>query len=456
MIELSLRRTWDEISDYLNSNEPNPLRIAELVNRFPPCNWTFKFTFDGPGRTMVKIDCDSTLSDADARALLDGSLAEVLFADALYLRQEREYFTKDTFQILKDPPSSNLMTLQNLDKKVDSLLLLNGFWQSNSIPPVIQKKQAVRSHFFEHTWLGSPDFTDSEYCIRWIVLGTEELIRPMNRYTTKLKSADSFTAQESLYDTNRKHIGQANFWTTPFLKNDEIYTTFGPLVPKPKNWLSSNREEPRWIVEINSQVLEQAIYQGKPTHKLINELIDSVAVARVSVITSNLFKSYKKDVKWEQQTKAANSLQNRQEGVTRREKVIFKGKPVMLVPSNENEVLVLLCKLEALQALPFHEFILWEYTARTGIDGIATYRMEKIDVSTQFGAIEVEYQYENFLIHEHPPAQANLVICWDFRDVSVPEELKPSKKPYLFECRRNYSYSVLVLSKIPNLEIKRS
>ena len=50
----------------------------------------------------------------------------------------------------------------------------------------------------------------------------------------------------------------------------------------------------------------------------------------------------------------------------------------MLVPSNENEVLVLLSKLEALNALPFHEFILWEYTPRAGIDAIASYQIEEV------------------------------------------------------------------------------
>ena len=38
--------------------------------------------------------------------------------------------------------------------------------------------------------------------------------------------------------------------------------------------------------------------------------------------------------------------------------------------------LLLLCKLEALRALPFHEFVLWEYTARVGIDAIASYQIE--------------------------------------------------------------------------------
>ena len=78
MIELKLRRTWHEISEYLASNYPNPLRIAKLVNRVRPCCWTFRFTFDGTGRITVAIDCNLAVSDNDALALLDGSLEEVL------------------------------------------------------------------------------------------------------------------------------------------------------------------------------------------------------------------------------------------------------------------------------------------------------------------------------------------------------------------------------------------
>ena len=80
------------------------------------------------------------------------------FADALYLRQGEEYFTEDISKILKDPPSSNLITLQNVDGKADSLLFIEGFWQSDTIPPEIQQNHTVRSYFLEHTWLGATGF----------------------------------------------------------------------------------------------------------------------------------------------------------------------------------------------------------------------------------------------------------------------------------------------------------
>ena len=451
MIELNLRRTWHEISEYLNSNKSNPLRIAELVNRFPPCCWTFKFIFDGTNRTTVGIECDSIVSDTDAQAILDGLLAEVLFADALYLRQAGKYFTGDTAKVLKNPPPSNLITLQNLDRKADFLLVLKGFWQSDSTPPEIQRNPTVRSYFLEHTWLGAPDFADSEYYIRWIVFGEEELIRPGNRYKAKLGSTDSFTTQETLYNARGDHIGQVSFQTSPLLETDGIYTMFGPLVPKPQNRLTRRNEEARWIIEIGSPTLTQTVSQGKPPTSLINELVDSVENAQCSITDSDCFQVYQKKIQHKRQARAAKGLKERQERIQKANKVIFKGKPVMLVPENENEVLVLLCKLEALYALPFHEFVLWEYTSRVGIDAIASYQIEATSVPVLFATVEVEYHFENFLDHKHPHNQVNLVICWGFRGGEVPAELH-QRNECLFEYRDDDFFLVLILSKIPNLQ----
>ena len=129
----------------------------------------------------------------------------------------------------------------------------------------------------------------------------------------------------------------------------------------------------------------------------------------------------------------------------------------MLVPENENEVLALLCKLESLRALPFHEFLLLEYTARVGIDAIGTYQIRETDDRTLYATIEVEHLYENFFDHNHPHSQVKLLICWDFLAGEPPAELHPlSDTGYLFEYRNDDSFKVFVLSHIPNLQFKRS
>lgn len=455
MIKLNLQRTCSKISEYLNNN-PNPLRLVELINRIPPCCWTFRFTFDGTGRTTVEIYCDHNISDNDALALLDGSLEEVFFADAIFLRQGKKYITTDTSNLLKNPPSSNQIVLRNNSHtEANSLLTLEGFSQSCTTPLEIQQNSVVCSYFFEHTWLGSPDLANSKYCIRWIVFGAEQLIQPQNRYITKLGSTDIFTTQSNLYNANSEYIGQANLHTSPLLENDAMYTMFGPLLPKQDNRLVKTLKSPHWIIEIDNQKLNQNITTGKSNTKLINELIDSVETARNSVINTDCFQLYKQKMEWKQQTKAADNLKERQERAQKGSKVIFNSNPVMLVPSNENEVIVLLSKLETLNALPFHEFTLWEYTSSIGIDAIASYQIRKVDARFMFAPIELEYYFENFFAHGHPHHQVNLVICWDFRDCKTASELHKHNE-WLFEYRKAKSFTVLVLSYIPNLQVERS
>ena len=203
-MELNLRRTWYEISEYLNSNDSNPLRIAELVNRVPQCSWTFKFRFDKANRINLYIDCDLDLSDDCALELLDGSLDELLFAETVYLRQSGKYLEANTSQLLENPPSSNILTLRNTEKKANSLLSLKGFRLSDSMPREIQSNSFsfVRCYFLENTWLGSLDCADSEYGVGWDVFKQVEWIQPANRYEDKLPSTDSFTAQAALHNSN--------------------------------------------------------------------------------------------------------------------------------------------------------------------------------------------------------------------------------------------------------------
>ena len=149
MTELNLRRTWPEIFKYLRTS-PNPLRIIEIVNRVRPCCWTFRFTFDNTGQTIVKIDCDRTISNNDARALLDGSLEEIFFADVVSFGQTGKYYTIDTSKLFKNPPHSNKVILHDhLDKKSDSLLTLKGFWRSNTVPSELQNNSIVSSYLLE-------------------------------------------------------------------------------------------------------------------------------------------------------------------------------------------------------------------------------------------------------------------------------------------------------------------
>ncbi len=458
MTELKLRRTWYEISEYLHSNESNPLRIAKLINRVPRCRWTFTFRFDKTNRMNLDIDCDSELSDNQAIELLDGSLDELLFAETVYLRQAGTYLEANTAELLEMAPTSNLLVLRNTEKPADSLLSLNAFCRTENIPREIHADSFsfVHRYFLENTWLGSLDSTDSMYEVCWDAFKEVMRIQPGNRYEDKLQNTDGFTTQATLHNSNGDHIGEASFQTSPSLENDEIYTSYGPLARQPRESVSRRHGDPHWIVEIGSHELSQAIIQRRSVRRLLSELSASVNDALDRVMHSDTFLNYKQELERTQQTVAVNRLKRRQERARSEARVIFEGEPVMLVPKNENEVLALLCKLESRQALPFREFLLWEYTARVGIDAIGTYQIRETDVPSQFASIEVEYFFENFIDHEHPHSQVNLVVCWAFRDGDAPAELRQhGESKYLFEYRNDHSITVVVLSNIPNLQIQQ-
>ena len=429
MIQLNLRRTWSEIFTYLNSS-PNPLRIVELINRVPPCCWTFEFTFEGTGRTTVHIDCAHALRDNEDLTLIDGSLIEVFFADSLSLHRMEELVTVDICELFKNTLPSNQITLRNRPSQgKKSLLTLNGFGKSYTTPKELQEISTVQSYLWENTWLGSPDFANSMYDIRWRVFAKENVIQTHNRYINKLGSTDTFTTQ------------------------NELYTMFGPIQPQKEDWLTKTHKDPYWIVEIGSEALKRTTIRGGYTCKLIDELVDSVENARISITESTLFQNYKQKIESEQQIKSAHNLKIRQERARVGNKVFFKGEPLMLVPSNENEVLVLLSKLEALNALPFHEFLLWEYTPRAGIDAIASYQLKEVDAQFMFVPVELEYHFENFDDHGHPYHQVKLVTCWDFRDNATASKLHKHDE-WLYEYRNDSSFFIVVLSRIPHLQIE--
>ena len=454
MIQLNLRHTCSEIFTYLGVN-PNPLRIAELINRVQPSSWTFRFVFDGTGRTTVQINCDHAISDNDTLTLIDGSLKEIFFADSLSLHQTEKSISVNICELFKNIPPSNQITLCDSPKSTNILLTLNGFGKSYTTPKELQKIASVRSYVWENTWLGSPDFSNLPYDIRWIVFAEEYVIQPQNRYIDKLGSTDYFTMQTSLYNTDGIHIGHANFYTAPSLKKNELYTMFGPIQPQKENWLTKTHKDPYWIVEIGSEALKRTTIRGGHTRKLIDELVNSVEIARISITESNSFQAYKQKIQWNQQTTSSDNLKIRQERVRTGNRVLFKGEPLMLVPSNENEVLVLLAKLETLNALPFHEFVLWEYTPRSGIDAIASYQLKEVDAQSMFVPVELEYHFENFDDHGHPYHQVKLVTCWDFRNPDTVSKLHKHNE-WLYEYRDDTSFFIVVLSRIPNLQIEEN
>ncbi len=89
-------------------------------------------------------------------------------------------------------------------------------------------------------------------------------------------------------------------------------------------------------------------------------------------------------------------------------------EPIILSrePENENDVLCILWKLEALDALPFKKFQTLGH-AGSGPDLIVHFQEDAQSNPDRYTSIEVENKFYNYKVHGHKPSQYPRVICWE-------------------------------------------
>jgi len=89
-------------------------------------------------------------------------------------------------------------------------------------------------------------------------------------------------------------------------------------------------------------------------------------------------------------------------------------KPIILSrePENENDVLNILWKLEALNALPFKKFQTLGH-AGSGPDLIVHFQEDEQSNPDRYTSIEIENKFYNYKKHGHKPSQYPRVICWE-------------------------------------------
>ena len=153
-------------------------------------------------------------------------------------------------------------------------------------------------------------------------------------------------------------------------------------------------------------------------------------------------------------THVADLLQTRQNQLQRRPMVLLRGKPILHEPQSENDVLALYFKLEGAGALPVESCCVLEHTPARGTDAIGHFRLGAADALNKYALIEFEYNFANFLAHGHSLRHVDFVICWS---VSTGAPLRPKDPSWLMtytDTVLDKTIPVLVLSRIPELEVK--
>jgi len=112
-------------------------------------------------------------------------------------------------------------------------------------------------------------------------------------------------------------------------------------------------------------------------------------------------------------------------------------KPVVLLrePENENDVLCILWKLEALNALPFKKFQSLGH-AGSGPDLIVHFQEDEQSNPERYTSIEIENKFYNYKVHGHKPSQYPRVICWEIGKTPKIPVSKTDKK-YKFIANRD-------------------
>lgn len=131
--------------------------------------------------------------------------------------------------------------------------------------------------------------------------------------------------------------------------------------------------------------------------------------------------------------------------------------PVVLVrePQNEQEVNILIWKLEALNALPFKKFKTLAYIgAAKGPDILVNFQEEEGSEPQHATVVEIENNFYNYKTHGHAPSQYPKVICWDIPASGRKAKLNKTSKRYKFTVNEaDFQVHVFVLKMMDGIKI---
>lgn len=167
-----------------------------------------------------------------------------------------------------------------------------------------------------------------------------------------------------------------------------------------QEWMNMNRSQIKYGVE--REIFDRAV------KKLLRRVVESEDYKKFVVYTKR-----KKEIK------GVETLDERRQKLERPEqKWVYwtdsaeKNHRIHREPKNEHDTLAVLWKLEALGALPFHQFETLEHGGR-GADIIAHFSENSGSNPERFVTISAEAGFKNYKAHGNNPSQIPIVVCWN-------------------------------------------
>ena len=222
---------------------------------------------------------------------------------------------------------------------------------------------------------------------------------------------------------------------------------------KPKGFALSYKQC-RFVVECDDVEMDMAISRIASSRAEKQLFEAAVKEAFKQIMETDDYKDWIQFLSAREDREVSETLNQRKKQLLGKDQkwVYYKDNLIYKEPENEQDVHVLLWKLEGMDVIPLHHFRTLEHTSQREIDIIAEYQEKDSSEIREFISVEVEYIMENYTDHNYVAGQTSLIIAWDSKNrnelICTDEKWKYIWK-YL-----DVSIEVILLKYIPFLEVK--
>lgn len=348
MKTVTLRRTPEEIREY-NRRSEDPLGILRLINLVSPRDWSFSLTFRN-GDIRLAIQSNPPLSADDFMILADGVVAELYGSREVLFSDEKEFAVRCSVDPAQD---KNIVTLASWSSPAGGLHLM----YAGNVPPAFQQRQTFEDSLYDLTWFGS-HFWSRRYSARslqWSIFGDNWKMSPKGRDTFE----DGCTFECPLVDREGgNHIGQVVLSFGHGASNRLYHSRFGRVSNQLDvgKCVSGRQRVRRLKLETFVEVDEGSLHYT-PSGDL-GPYGDWMGVkAALEDATRRLgdsddFDDFLGREETLEKNRHAQRLRQRQVQIASRPKLYMDSRELGCVPQSENEVVLLLAKLDVLDAIP--------------------------------------------------------------------------------------------------------
>jgi hypothetical protein len=454
---MSLRRTLEEIFQH-NDRVSNPLAVLKTINRLTPRSWTYSIS-SPDGHLVLSIKSSPAIRLEEFLSIMDGSIPELFSCTTIKFRSDN---SNNISINVSNLALANTLDIVTTGSPESGEIQLHEFW-SNVIHPCFSDQDQLSRYTKRHTYLGSvnPTFEirKSEISVKCML--DEVIIEYDSRHN--VDSADSI---EFSHRFNVETPNCGNCTGTLLLHNSinkEKFEVFDSVFGSMENQFVLPRLSKELgvkgingLIEFQESNLRYEADGSVGPSARVKEMQRSIDVQMHRVFLSRDFKIFKQNIVDHQVQLQAEGLVRRQEELSSRWKVYFGDRLLCCVPQSENEVIILLSKLENVGILPIHMFNLIEYTPKVGIDALANIQLNNLSNIALGVPVELENHLESFFHHGHPAEQVYMIACWDIAVANTREihnMISIEDGLYSMDISDRKVF-VLVLSECPGIRIQ--